>query len=448
MFSLKSQTAFALGLILGGTLGFGLTYHFSSTEDPTVTSKAPIQRHAIKSTESTPSPAPLKRSTSWGQSHLKDNLAELLASNEPTLRAAKLIELGMRAAAGDFEQAMRSLASIQDPTAREAFMRGIFAQVAQTQNAYSAVMRVRRLERALETEAYRVLISEWTGRGVPSQAGLRDLASILMRDQSVPEAIKRDWIKAFEKHANRSEMLGEFGASLVSADPEAALAVGDHLDAWERRRFLDRLATTWAATDSESAWAWAQENMAELDPETVAVMLGAWWQRAEDRGDVDQAFARLEDPEVRVEAAAYLASLHASQSGTREAVAWADSLPNEMERDAAHERIYEETPRGIGAVLGPNDGMISVANVLEGTPAHEAGLRQGDRIVEVDPGNGRFQSVDYENLQGAIEHIRGEAGSPLRLRILRTRNGEAQEQVIDLNRQQLILPGSDELFDR
>ncbi len=148
-----------------------------------------------------------------------------------------------------------------------------------------------------------------------------------------------------------------------------------------------------------------------------------------------QAFDSLKDPQERLAAAAALGARQARVLGdTKAAMAWADSLPNELEQDAAHEAIYRETPRGIGAQLTLDEGVVTVGGIIDSTPAAGSGLRKGDRIVGVDPGDGAFAPIG-NTLDSAVGLIRGEAGSDLRLRVLRS-GGETE--VIELKRQQLI----------
>ena len=115
-------------------------------------------------------------------------------------------------------------------------------------------------------------------------------------------------------------------------------------------------------------------------------------------------------------------------------MAWADSLPTQAEQDAAHEAIYKVTPRGIGAQLTLDEGVVTIRGLIDGTPAAESGLRSGDRIVGVDPGDGSFAPIG-NTLHPAVDLIRGEAGTDLRIRVLRS-GGETE--VIELKRQQLI----------
>src|SRR5258708_27023353 len=69
---------------------------------------------------------------------------------------------------------------------------------------------------------------------------------------------------------------------------------------------------------------------------------------------------------------------------------------------------------GIGVqILRPDDGVY-VQSVVEGTPAFRAGLRYGDRIVEVDGKNARDWSSDEVS-----KNVRGERGKEVQLTVER-----------------------------
>jgi len=74
---------------------------------------------------------------------------------------------------------------------------------------------------------------------------------------------------------------------------------------------------------------------------------------------------------------------------------------------------------GIGAVIISKDKFITVVSVLEGSPAEKAGIKPGDRFVEID-GN------DITALSSAetSKRLRGEKGSSVKVGIMR--KGEQQ----------------------
>lgn len=86
---------------------------------------------------------------------------------------------------------------------------------------------------------------------------------------------------------------------------------------------------------------------------------------------------------------------------------------------------------GIGIFIDIRDGHLIVVQPIEGTPAHRAGLRAGDRIREIDGVH-----TDGMALQEAVSRIRGPAGTKVRLRI--GRGEEAFEAEITRARVQIV----------
>ena len=76
---------------------------------------------------------------------------------------------------------------------------------------------------------------------------------------------------------------------------------------------------------------------------------------------------------------------------------------------------------GIGVQIAMRDGFITVIAPLDGTPAHRAGIRAGDRIVSVDDMDVREISIDK-----VASMLRGEPGTKVKVGILR----EGQPSVI------------------
>jgi carboxyl-terminal processing protease len=69
---------------------------------------------------------------------------------------------------------------------------------------------------------------------------------------------------------------------------------------------------------------------------------------------------------------------------------------------------------GIGALVTMRDGLLEIVNPFKGQPAELAGLRAGDIILQVDE-----RPIENLSLYEAITFIRGEAGTSVRLTILR-----------------------------
>jgi len=69
---------------------------------------------------------------------------------------------------------------------------------------------------------------------------------------------------------------------------------------------------------------------------------------------------------------------------------------------------------GVGIEIGIRDGSLTVIAPLKGSPAELAGMKAGDRIIEVD---GKF--VENISIDKAVQKIRGEIGTKVVLNIAR-----------------------------
>lgn len=95
--------------------------------------------------------------------------------------------------------------------------------------------------------------------------------------------------------------------------------------------------------------------------------------------------------------------------------------------EAATKALLESTSgeySGVGAMLSQSatTGVVTVSVVYDGTPSKEAGLLEGDVIIEVDG-----IEIAGEDLTDVIARIKGEEGTKVELTILR---GESQEKHI------------------
>ena len=85
---------------------------------------------------------------------------------------------------------------------------------------------------------------------------------------------------------------------------------------------------------------------------------------------------------------------------------------------------------GLGIEVGMEDGLVKVISPIEDTPAYRAGVKPGDLIVKLDDAQ-----VKGMTLNDAVKRMRGKAGTPITLTILR--KGEAQPLVITLTRAEI-----------
>ncbi len=80
---------------------------------------------------------------------------------------------------------------------------------------------------------------------------------------------------------------------------------------------------------------------------------------------------------------------------------------------------------GIGAEVGQKDGQLIVISPLVGSPAETAGLKAGDKIYFIDDADTSTMTVDV-----AVNHIRGQKGTTVKLSISRDGVKELQDIVI------------------
>src|SRR6267378_6690346 len=88
---------------------------------------------------------------------------------------------------------------------------------------------------------------------------------------------------------------------------------------------------------------------------------------------------------------------------------------------------------GIGVQILRHDDGVYIQSVVEGTPAARAGLRYGDRIVEVDGKDARDWSSDEVS-----KNVRGERGKEVRLKVERA--GEESAVNVKIVRDAVPLP--------
>ena len=100
-----------------------------------------------------------------------------------------------------------------------------------------------------------------------------------------------------------------------------------------------------------------------------------------------------------------------------------------------HKELLIETKgifSGVGIEISIRDNVITVVSPIEGTPAFEAGLKAGDKIVKIDD-----QPTTDMTLLDAVKHIRGPKGSKVKLTVMRV--GEEMPLDFTITRDQIPL---------
>ena len=91
---------------------------------------------------------------------------------------------------------------------------------------------------------------------------------------------------------------------------------------------------------------------------------------------------------------------------------------------------------GIGAVLSQNktNGVVTIINVYDGSPAEEAGLLKGDIIISAD----EYKGAEME-LSEFVSHVRGDEGTNVSLKILRGK----ETLDVEVTRRTITVPSVD-----
>ena len=89
---------------------------------------------------------------------------------------------------------------------------------------------------------------------------------------------------------------------------------------------------------------------------------------------------------------------------------------------------------GIGALVQPMDGRMTIVEVYEGYPAQQAGMRPGDIVLDID---GRKVEVDMDT-QAVSDLLQGESGSAVTVGIDRPYGGGRLE--FEVNRAKVRIP--------
>lgn len=88
---------------------------------------------------------------------------------------------------------------------------------------------------------------------------------------------------------------------------------------------------------------------------------------------------------------------------------------------------------GLGVVVGMKNERLTIVAPMEGTPGFRAGLLPGDVLLEIDG-----QSAEKMSLRDAVEKLRGEPGTSVKLVVGRA--GEADSLSFDIEREVIKVP--------
>jgi len=93
---------------------------------------------------------------------------------------------------------------------------------------------------------------------------------------------------------------------------------------------------------------------------------------------------------------------------------------------------FEGKFEGIGAVISMKDQQLTIVSPIDDSPAEKAGIRAGDKILEIDG-----ETTSNMNLIDATLKIRGQRGTPVNLLVLH--EGESDPVEIEIIRDEIKL---------
>ncbi|OGF61751.1 hypothetical protein A2926_02805 [Candidatus Giovannonibacteria bacterium RIFCSPLOWO2_01_FULL_44_40] len=88
---------------------------------------------------------------------------------------------------------------------------------------------------------------------------------------------------------------------------------------------------------------------------------------------------------------------------------------------------------GVGMEIGIRKDALTVIAPLKGTPAEQAGIRAGDKILKIDD-----ETTMEMTIEQAVRRIRGPKGTKVKLTI--ARNGEDENRIIEIERGVIKIP--------
>jgi hypothetical protein len=266
---------------------------------------------------------------------------------------------------------------------------------------------------------------------------LQVLATVLRMDKLA--AYRAPFMEAFRDSPLRSSMFPWLTGVEAGNHPEKLAEMCRDWMPWERDAFLSGASTLWAQNHPELALEWSRTHPGGRDNITTAA-IGHLAARSPE--DARKILTESTSPAERLIATRELARQMAG-ADTREAVEWADSLPEGPEKDAAHDAIYNTVPRGVGAVLTTSpDELPVVQNVIPSGPLATAGFQAGDMLAGVESAPGAWKGFSGAGLQDVVEQLRGEPGSTVTVVAMRRNaaTGQWQEYRATVTREQIIFP--------
>ncbi len=364
---------------------------------------------------------------------------------------------GLAEARSDWEKALDRAQSLNGRE-QALYVSGLFQHIAENSSPRDALTIASAQEGAVRSFALKALVAEWAiDKNLPTDQrenrqrrvlgvsndrfGLEvELASILSRAETDP-SVKSAWIDAFPNHPSRSEIAARLSPSLPDFDPRQALTRAEGWTEWEKSRFAASLVDSWSRQNPREAWEWFSQNPGSLPAEASSQIVNAWAQK--NPNELIQSLNTITDPSVRQSAIEAISASLASR-GTDQALDWVESLPPGYERDLGMQAVYENTPKGIGAVMKVENGYPQIAEIMPTGALASTDLQPGDLIVQSRDSGSEPQDLYGKDLGDIVGLLRGPPGSEVEIRVLRKNEttGQLEEHSATVVRDLLILDSS------
>lgn len=371
--------------------------------------------------------------------------------------AVDLKATGYQAAKSNLDEALARAESM-NPREQAFFVAGLFQFIAENSSPRDALTIATAQAGTTRSFALKSLVAEWTiDDNLPEDQqesrqrrllgvsqgrfGLEaELASILARSSTNP-TINSAWMDAFSSHPSRTEIVARLSPSLPDFDPAKTLAMAEGWTDWEKSRFTASLIDNWSSQDPKGIWNWYSENPNALPVNASEQILNTWAQN--NPNDIIQSLDTIANPEDR-QLAIEAISASLARQGTDKALDWVESLVNEEEKDIGMQAVYQNTPKGIGAVLKVENGFPKIADVMPTGALASTDLRAGDLIVQSRDSGNEPQDLYGKNLHEIVGLLRGPPGSEVEIRVLRENEatGQLEEHSATVVRDLLILDSS------
>ena len=270
-------------------------------------------------------------------------------------------------------------------------------------------------------------------KGQKQAFGFETELSYMVRSLSDP-SIRRAWKDNYANHPSRSEIYAAFiQRDLLKSSPESLFQNSLQWNPWERARYNDDVIAAWAKKEPNRAFAWYESQPADFGTDAGQGVLNAW--ASEDFEGLSVHMGSMGNPDSKTAAIEALAAQMAHK-GTDQALDWANSLSSPADRELAHDIIYRETPRGIGAILKFENGFPQVVE-----PLVQNGLLGGDLLVSATNNGNDVTDFFGAEITTAVGTLLGDPGSEVSVQIMRLdpESGEYRQMEIVITRQQLWL---------